>query len=129
MIIYLTLTEHTFYSPYIGQTIFRFTLLCYEPLLIYFLSSKYTFIYLTLNKPAFYLTYLDETIFRVLFVVFYDPHILKPLFLYPTHDRLALFIYTLKSWKHFLCTSVHTLRITCLFTSHLHVLVLKQVLL
>jgi hypothetical protein len=56
MFIYRTLTEHTFYLPYIGQTIFRFTLLCYEPLLS-------TFIYLTLNKPTFYLPYFDQTIF------------------------------------------------------------------
>ena len=34
MFIYLTLTEHTCYLPYIGETIFRCTLLCYESLLI-----------------------------------------------------------------------------------------------
>jgi hypothetical protein len=36
-------------------------------------------------------------------MVFHAPHILKLLFVYPTCDRLALFIHPLTSWIDFLC--------------------------
>ena len=71
---------------------FRFTLLCHKPLLIYLLACQSTCIHLTLNKPTFYLLYIDQIIFRGLTNVTFS---------LPTISANFHFLYLLASSQSF----------------------------